>query len=57
MEISVRTLHEDLLRLQEELAEIKKAVLFEGQLTPWAQKQLKKAREQKEETYVLLDDL
>ena len=57
MEVTINTLHEDMVRLQKKLELIEKVLLYEGKLTPWAKKALAKARTEKEESYTSLNEL
>jgi hypothetical protein len=52
---SMRPLKEDVQRLQHDVAVIKH-ILSEGKLTPWAKKELAKARKAPRSSYVSLDD-
>ncbi len=57
MEITINTVHEDLLRLRSQIELLNRVLLNEGKLTPWAKKELAKARAEKEEDYTSLNDL
>ena len=57
MEITMETLHGDMVKLQQELIIVKNILMSEGELTDWAKKELKKARAEKKEKYKSLEDL
>jgi len=57
MESEIKDLREDLKKIMIDVALIKNAFLDEGELTDWAKKELKRAREESEENYIDLDDL
>lgn len=57
MESEIKDLREDIKRLMIDVALIKNAFLEEGELTDWANNELKKAREENENEYVSLDEL
>lgn len=57
MESETKQIHEDLLKIRKDLDLIKNILISEGELTPYAKKQLIKARNEKEEEYTPLDDL
>ena len=57
MEVTIRTLHEDILQLKKELELIKRMLTHEGKLTAWAKKALAAARAEKEENYTALEAL
>lgn len=44
----IKMIHEDLLKLRRDVELIKKVLLYEGKLTPWAKKALAEARAEKE---------
>ena len=53
MEKDTQVLH----KMQKDIELIKNILLAEKELTPWAKKELKKAREKGESNYTDLDDL
>ncbi len=53
---SMRPLKEEVQKLQHDVAVIKH-ILSEGKLTPWAKKELAKARKEPRSSYVSLDDV
>ncbi|MEK6935585.1 MAG: hypothetical protein AABW67_02265 [Nanoarchaeota archaeon] len=57
MDSEIRDLREDINRLIIDVSIIKKALLNETELTPWAKKELIIAREENEEEYTPLDEL
>ena len=57
MEITINKVHEDLIKLQMQIELLNRILLNEGKLTPWAKKELAKARSEKEESYTSLNDL
>ena len=57
MEVTVETLHHDMLRMQHELETLKALLFNEGELTPWARKALKVSRAQSESEYTSLENL
>jgi len=56
MNITINTVHEDLLKMKRELDFIKMILMSEGELTPWAKKALNKARARPESEYVSLEE-
>jgi hypothetical protein len=57
MEVTINTVHEDLIKLRSQIELLNRVLLNEGKLTTWAKKELAKARTEKEENYTSLDDL
>ncbi len=57
MEITINTVHQDVLKLQRQIELLNRILLNEGKLTIWAKKELDKARAEKEESYTPLNDL
>lgn len=57
MEITISTIHEDLLKMRKDIELLKNILISEGELTPFAIKSLKKAREEPESSYTDLSDL
>jgi len=57
MEITIETVHQDILKLRRQVDALSRILLNEGKLTPWAKKQLAIARSEKEESYTSLNDL
>ena len=57
METEIKDLREDIKKLMIDVALIKNAFLNEGELTDWAKKELKRAREEDESEYTSLDEL
>ncbi len=57
MEVTINTLHQDLLKLQSQIEILNKILLNEEKLTSWARRELAKAREEKKESYTSLNDL
>ena len=53
----MEVIHKDLLRLHVDLQLIKNVLFNEGKLTPWAKKELSRARAEGEESYTSLDEL
>jgi len=53
----IKDLKEDIKKLMIDIAIIKRMLLNETELTGWAKKELKKAREEKESGYVSLEAL
>ncbi len=56
-EVDVRHLHEDIIKLQQDVSVIKHILSEEGELTTWAKKALAKARAEPESKYADLNDL
>ena len=52
-----REVMENLIKIRKDVSLIKSILLAEGKLTPWAKKQLAKARAEKEGEYISLDNL
>ncbi len=50
-------LHRELVKVKTDVALIKHIIVEEGELTDWAKKELKKARETPEEGYMALEDV
>lgn len=57
MEITIENVHQDLIKLQRQIELLNRILLNEGKLTPWAMKELERARLEKEESYTNLDEL
>ena len=57
MEVNMDTLHGDMLKIQQELSLLRRAILSEGGLTDWAESELKKARDEDELEYTDLEAL
>jgi hypothetical protein len=57
MEVTIRTLHEDMIQLKKDLDLIKRMLANEGKLTPRAKKALATARAEEEEHYTSLEAL
>ena len=57
METEIKDLKDDLRRLIIDVALIKDVLLEERELTDWAKKELKNAREENEEEYISLEEL
>jgi len=57
MEITISTVHEDLVKLQRQIELLNKILLDEGRLSQWARKELDNSRSEKEESYTSLNDL
>lgn len=57
MEASLQTLHQDMERIKADLDAIKHMLMAEEELTAWAKKALKKARQAPRDSYTGLDDL
>ena len=57
MEITISTVHEDLVKLQRQIELLNKILLDEGRLSQWARKELDNSRSEKEESYSSLNDL
>ena len=57
MDINIKTLHLDMLKIQRELDFIKSMLISEGELSDWAKEELKKAREEDESGYTDLEDI
>ena len=57
MEVTIEHMHEDLIKLQRQVELLNRIILNEGKLTPWAMKELERARLEKEESYTNLDEL
>ncbi|MDP3881316.1 MAG: hypothetical protein Q8Q31_00360 [Nanoarchaeota archaeon] len=56
-ETNQNTLREDIRIIQRDLEIIKRALLNDGKLTPWAKKQLAKARKEDPSLYTSLEEL
>ena len=54
---ATNSIHEDLLNLRRDVELIKNILMSEGELTPWAKKQLAKARVQSDDSYTDLETL
>ena len=52
MAVSIQTIHQELRELRRNVEIIKAAIVPEGDLTPYAKRALKKARETPESEYV-----
>lgn len=57
MEVTINTVHQDVLKLQKQIEFLNRVLLDEGRLTAWAKKELEKARTEKEESTTSLNDL
>jgi len=57
MESEIKDLKEDIKKLMVDVALIKNLLVEKGELTDWAKKELKKAREEDESEYTSLDEL
>ncbi len=57
MEVTVNNLHQDLMKLIRDVELIKNMIMAEGELSSWAKGQLKKAREEGEDSYTSLSEL
>jgi len=57
MEVSIQTVHSDVLQIKKDLAVIKGILSSDGDLTEWACSALTQAREEPESGYIDLDDL
>ena len=57
MEPEIKDLREDIQKIRIDVALIKKTLLNEIELTDFAKKELKKAREEDESEYASLDEL
>lgn len=57
METTINDVNHNLLKLMREIELIKHMISAEGELTPWAKKEIKKARAKPEETYTSLEEL
>ena len=57
MEITINTVHQNVLKLQRQIELLNRILLNEGKITLWAKKELTKARVEKEESYTPLNDL
>jgi transcription antitermination factor NusG len=57
METTISDVNHNLLKLMREIELIKHMISAEGELTPWAKKEIKKARAKSEETYTSLKEL
>ena len=57
METETKEIHEDLLKMRKDIELIKHILMSEGELTIYAKKQLARARKEKDEGYVSLDEL
>jgi hypothetical protein len=57
MEITISTLHEDLLRLRKEIELMKTLLFYEGELSNWAKRELVKARAEPLSSYTSLEEL
>ena len=57
MKTTLEHLHKDMVSVKNDLQLIKNILVEEGELTDWAKKQLKEARETSEKEYVKLEDV
>lgn len=57
MEITISTLHEDLLRLRKEIELMKTLLFYEGELSNWAKRELVKERAEPLSSYTSLEEL
>jgi len=57
MESTLEALHREVLRIGTQLDQLSKVIFYEGELTPWAKKQLEKARKTSKDSYTSLEDL
>jgi len=57
MESTLEALHREVLRIGTQLDQLSKVIFSEGELTPWAKKQLEKARKTSKDSYTSLEDL
>ena len=57
MEITINTVHQNVLKLQRQIELLNRILLNEGKITLWAKRELTKARVEKEESYTSLNDL
>ena len=57
METGINEIHRDLLKLKRDIEIIKYILLSEGEISSWAKKNLKKSREEPEESYTNLNEL
>jgi len=57
METEIKDLRKDMHRLMTDVALIKSVLFEERELTDWAKRELKKAREENEERYISLEKL
>ena len=55
MGTEITMMNENLLKLARDIELIKNILLSEGQLTPWAKKELAKARQLPDSEYITLD--
>jgi len=57
MSVSIETVHNDLMKVQNQLAVISNVLANEGKLTPWAEKALAEARKEAPSLRTSLKDL
>ena len=57
MESTLEALQREVLRIGTQLDQLSKVIFSEGELTPWAKKQLEKARKTSKDSYTSLEDL
>ncbi len=57
MEGDTDSIQRDLTQIKRDVEAIRQALLYEGELTEWAKKQLAKARAQQKATYTSHEDL
>ncbi len=57
MKPTLEHLHKELVKVKTDVALIKHILVEEGELTEWAKKQLKEARETPEEEYTAVEDV
>lgn len=57
MEATLQSLHQEMAEIKAVLEAIKRLLLSEGELTPWARRALDKARQEPRESYTRLEDL
>lgn len=57
MESTLEALRREVFRIGTQLDQLSNALLSEGELTPWAKKQLDKARKTSKDSYTSLEDL
>ena len=55
--VTLKTIHKDVVRLYTDIELIKNILLEEYELSDWAKKEIKKARETPESEYIDLNDL
>lgn len=57
MEIEIKDVKKDLVQIKRDMALIKNILILEGELSDWAKDELAKARAEKKEEYVSLEEL